>query len=99
MALQCNITDNLGVVTTYHKIFYVTVKLEPAQLQATIAIADYISQPQREEEKANNQEGQFRYSLSYVDCAALLQTTPTLTIAAIYEFLKTLPDYSGATDV
>jgi hypothetical protein len=99
MALQCNITDNLGIVTTYHKIFYVSVKLEPTQLQATIAIANYISQPQREQEKANNQEGQFRYSLSYVDCSEFLQATPTLTIAAIYAYLKTLPEYATATDV
>jgi hypothetical protein len=98
MALQLSITAPNGVTMQYHKIFYVSAKLTPDDLQATVSVASYCCNTERATEKATGGEGSLRIQLADYDCADLLKTTPTLTIAAIYEYLKTLPEFAGAVD-
>lgn len=95
MALQITQTLPNGISISYHKIFYVATKLTPSETIATISVASYCCETERNTEKAANSEGGLRIQLTDYDVSAQPIFTNT---ADVYTYLKTLPDFAGATD-
>lgn len=102
MALNKEITESNGVVTTYHRI--AMVKIDTNQ-ENTILIHSYLSESARQIEKdyasgvyENIEEGGMNWpyvSSRYITC----DYNEAMTIPNAYSYLKTLPEFEGATDV
>lgn len=95
MALYKEIEQVNGVITNYHRIVSVNVV---TNIQNTIEIASYTSQQKREEEIEAIKNG--------TGCNVFIKTTykvtdydKDMTVDAAYEWLKTLPEFSGSEDV
>ena len=98
MALQKIIKQPNGVVTDYHRI--AMVKIDTNQ-QVTLLIYSYIDEEARQYEKdyaAGLIEGEPVFP--YVDAEyKSIDYDETMTIKNAYEYLKTLPEFEGATDI
>ena len=101
MGLKKNITLPNGVMLRYHRIAVLTQHVNMATI---IEVQGYTSQAKRTEEReavsANAEAGE-----AVVDYDAYIETTfhnlpydPEMTVEGAYEYLKTLPEYEGATD-
>ena len=91
MALYKKIRQADGVTTMYHRISYITFSVNR---QNSIAVLSYVDNEARNDEKTDIT------SLPYIK-AMTYETDyiPSMTVESAYEYLKTLPEFSGATDV
>lgn len=91
MALYKKIRQSDGVVTDYHRILFLT---KTVNRQNSIAVLSYVDEDSRNDEKASIENQPYQKSVTY-------ETTydPSMTIESAYEYLKTLPIFSGAEDI
>lgn len=88
MALEKTITQEDGIVTNYHRILFVQSTINR---QNSIAVLSYVNEASRlTEETGNPYTKSITYEKPYEE---------NMTISDAYEFLKTLPEFSGAVDV
>lgn len=102
MAIKKSVTAPNGIVTEYHRI--AMVKIDTNQ-QNTILVHSYLSDAGRQVEKDyaaglynDLEEGMMNWpyvDAQYLDC----DYDGEMTVAKAYEYLKTLPEYEGATDI
>lgn len=92
MALNKEIDKENGVVTTYHRITKISKITNNCNI---IYISSYISKDTREKEKES--EGSIN---TVIDSACYTKDyNEEEDIKSVYEYLKTLPDFEGATDI
>jgi hypothetical protein len=102
MAIKKQITAPNGIVTEYHRV--ASVKIDTNQ-ENTILIHSYLSEAGRQIEKdyaaglySDVEEGMMNFpyvEAKYINC----DYDGEMTIVGAYNYLKTLPDYSGGEDV
>lgn len=90
MALYKEIKQSDGVTTNYHRILYLT---QTVNRQTSIAVISYVDNDSREAEKTGEIMQPYQTATTYETAY-----DPTMTIESAYDFLKTLPEFSGATD-
>lgn len=91
MALNKSITLDNGIQTEYHRILFIASTINS---QISIAVVSYINKDLRELEK-NNAAADIYKSVKTFE----KPYSENFTISEAYEYLKTLPDYEGATDI
>ena len=91
MALYKEITQSDGVKTNYHRILFLT---QTVNRQNSIAVLSYVDDMSRLQELEVNEYQPYRNSVTYETAYS-----ETMTIEKAYEYLKTLPQFEGATDV
>ncbi len=91
MALQKSIRQENGVTTTYHRILYLTLTTNQ---QNSIAVASYVDEQARLEEKEDGSRRPFMEGKTYET-----EYDESMTMESAYDYLKTLPEFSGATDI
>lgn len=91
MALYKEITQDDGVTTSYHRILYLT---QTVNHHNSIAVLSYINNDVRTNEKDNVLTQPYKKSVTYE-----LGYDESMTIEKAYEYLKTLPQFEGATDI
>ena len=89
MALNKPVKQNNGLILNYHRIFFVQSTVNS---HTSIAVFSYLDEPSREMEGTENKP--YKASTTYETAY-----TEKMTIEAAYEFLKTLPEFKGATDI
>ena len=89
MALKKEIRQNDGVVTTYHRIFFLQSTINSHD---SIAVYSYIDNSGREMESGEHQP--YRVAVTYEK-----PYQENMTIEKAYEYLKTLPEFEGAEDI
>lgn len=91
MALYKEIRQPDGVFTSYHRIIYI---MSFTNSHVSIAVASYVDEDIRTAEKNNVITQPYiqavTYETGYVE---------NMTIETAYNYLKTLPDFEGATDI
>lgn len=90
MALYKDIQQDDGIVTSYHRILYVTTNVNSHN---SIAVASYIDEEFREEEKEKVIEQPYVKAVTYET-----KYNPEMTIEQAYDFLKTLDEFTGSTN-
>lgn len=91
MALYKEIRQDDGVVTKYHRILFLT---QTVNRQNSIAVLSYVDGESRNEEKNAVLTRPYQKSVTYETAY-----DPTMSIETAYEYLKTLPQFEGATDI
>ena len=91
MALKQELKQSDGVTTNYHRILYVT---QTVNRQNSIAVLSYVDSESRANELDNVLAQPYQKAVTYE-----LEYDPTMTIESAYSYLKTLPQFSGATDI
>lgn len=91
MALNKPIRQENGVTTAYHRILYLTLT---TNRQNSIAVASYVDEQARMEEKADSSRRPFMEGKTYET-----EYDETMTMESAYEYLKTLPEFEGAVDI
>jgi hypothetical protein len=91
MALYKPIRQPDGVTTAYHRILYV---MQTVNRQNTIAVLSYVDGAVREAEQAAAESQPYQKAVTYETVY-----DENMTPAKAYDFLKTLPEFAGATDV
>lgn len=91
MGLYKPMKQNDGVTTNYHRILYYT---QTVNRRSSIAVVSYVDEASRDEEKGGTTAQPYQNAITYET-----DYTPDMTISAAYDYLKTLPEYSGAVDV
>ena len=91
MALFKEIRQNDGVTTKYHRILYLT---QTVNRQCSIAVLSYVDETSRESEKGAVLAQPYQKAVTYETAY-----DPGMTIEKAYEYLKTLPQFEGATDI
>lgn len=91
MALFKAIRQDDGVTTNYHRILYITMT---TNRQNSIAVLSYVDETSRESEKNYTLSQPYQKAVTY-------ETTydPAMTIESAYDYLKTMPQFEGATDI
>lgn len=91
MALYKKIRQADGVTTNYHRILYIT---QTINRHTSMAVLSYVDSESRESEKESITAQPYHKAVTY-------ETTysPDITVAAAYDYLKTLPEFEGAEDV
>ena len=95
MALSKRITLANGVTTNYHRVVSVNAI---TNVQNIIEVASYTSKAKRVEE----QEALVAGEKADVFISTSILSAPydqSMTVVLAYEWIKTLPEYEGATDV
>lgn len=89
MALSKPIRQENGLILNYHRIFFIQSTINS---HTSIAVLSYLDEPSREMEETENQpyKASVTYETVYVE---------DMTIEAAYDYLKTLPEFEGATDI
>lgn len=91
MALYKEIRQNDGVVTKYHRISFIQVT---TNRQNSIAVFSYVDNEARTDEINSVIAEPYVKSITYETAY-----DETMTIESAYEYLKTLPQFEGATDI
>ena len=91
MALYKEVIQEDGVTTNYHRILQL---IQTVNKQTTIAVLSYVNSFSREIEKTSIMTQPYCKNISYE-----LAYDESMTIADAYGYLKTLPQFEGATDV
>lgn len=91
MAIYKEIRQNNGVVTSYHRILYLTLT---TNRQNSIAVASYTDEQSRWEEKTDGDYHPFIKAKTYET-----EYDENMTVESAYDYLKTLPEFEGATDI
>ena len=90
MALKKEIRQMDGVPTDYHRIAFIQITTNQ---QNSIAVFSYVNEDSRRE--ARTLECQpYCVSITYET-----EYSPNMTVELAYEYLKTLPEFEGATDI
>lgn len=90
MALCKNIKQDDGVVTNYHRILFIQITTNQHN---SVVVMSYVDEESRTAPRTDN----FR---PY--CRTITYETdydPAMTIEGAYNYLKTLPEFEGATDI
>ena len=91
MALYKNIRQSDGVTTNYHRVLFIQITTNKRN---SIAVMSYVDEYARAEELLNPELDLYRKAITYET-----DYDPTMTIESAYNFLKTLPEFDGVTDV
>ena len=91
MALYKEVMQSDGVTTKYHRILYV---MTTTNRQNSIAVVSYVDDQSRLAEQNNVIAQPYQKSITYET-----DYDPTMTVEKAYEWLKTLPQFEGATNV
>lgn len=91
MALFKEIRQEDGVITKYHRILYVQITTNK---QNSIAVMSYVDDTSRSYEQTGEIMSPYRQTVTYETAYS-----PNMTIEMAYEYLKTLPEFGGATDI
>ena len=91
MALFKEVRQRDGVITNYHRILFIQVT---TNRQNSIAVLSYVDDTARDIEKESIDYPPYKQSVTYETAY-----DPTMTIETAYEYLKTLPEFEGATDI
>lgn len=91
MALKKSIRQADGVTTNYHRILFCQIT---TNRQNSIVVTSYVDENIRSEEQNGVILQPYCVSTTY-------ETTydENMTITKAYEYLKTLPEFEGATDM
>ena len=91
MALYKDVKQDNGITLSYHRILYLTIT---TNRQNSIVICSYVDGAARLAEKTGG------LTQPYTNCITY-QTdySPSMTVELAYEYLKTLPEFAGATDI
>lgn len=89
MALQKSITQEDGVITNYHRILLLQSVINH---HVSIGVLSYIDESGRRSESSETRpyKAAITYETDYVE---------NMTIEDAYGYLKTLPEFEGATDI
>lgn len=90
MALYKAIKQADGVTTNYHRIMSVTLT---TNRHNSIAVFSYTDNESRESEKGAIITQPYIQAVTYETAY-----NPDMTVAAAYEYLKSLPEFEGAVD-
>lgn len=90
MALYKAIRQEDGVTTSYHRILYM---MQTVNRQISIAVISYVDDASRDSEKENTIAQPYQKAVTYET-----DYDPNMTIEGAYTWLKTLPQFEGATD-
>lgn len=90
MALCKTIRQHDGVSTSYHRVAFIQIATNSHN---SIAVFSYVDEESRRTERTSD------YSPYCVSTTYELEYCPTMTVELAYEFLKTLPEFEGATDI
>lgn len=91
MALCKEIRQEDGVVTNYHRVLFI---MSTINKQNSIAVLSYTDEEARENEKQSVIAQPYCKSVTYET-----GYNPAMTAETAYSYLKTLPQFAGATDV
>jgi hypothetical protein len=91
MALYKEILQDDGVTTKYHRILFVQTTVNR---QNSIAVLSYVDDTSRENEKEAVIAQPYVKSVTYE-----ATYDEAMTISSAYEYLKTLPEFEGATNI
>lgn len=91
MALYKPIKQDDGVITNYHRILYSQITTNK---QNSIAVISYIDSEARDNEKENAIAKPYSKAITYE-----IDYDENMTIESAYHYLKTLPEFEGATDI
>lgn len=91
MALQKDIRQDDGVITNYHRILFLQTTTNK---QNSIVVVSYTDNTVRSDEKDGIIMQPYRKSTTYETAY-----DGTMTVDSAYEYLKTLPQFEGATDI
>lgn len=91
MALNKAIIQEDGVTCSYHRVQFCQITTNQ---QNSIVVLSYVDAAARENEKNGTIQEPYRKSITY-------ETTydNTMNIDNAYAYLKTLPEFEGATDI
>lgn len=91
MALFKEIRQSDGVVTKYHRVLLLT---KVVNHHNSIAVLSYVDNESRTLEQDSTLVQPYQKSITY-------ETTydDSMTISSAYDYLKTLPEFEGATDI
>lgn len=90
MALYKTIRQDDGVPTAYHRVAFVQITTNSHN---SIAVFSYVDEDSRRD-STDPESRPYCVSTTYETGYC-----PTMTIELAYEFLKTLPEFEGATDI
>lgn len=91
MALYNPIRQEDGVTTSYNRILYIHNHINS---HCSIAVVSYVDESARTNEQTNVIAQPYKKGITYETAY-----DETMTPAKAYEFLKTLPEFEGATDI
>lgn len=98
MALYKEITKQNGIILNYHRIAMIKIDINQ---QITLLLYSYLNEDGRNYEKAYAEgkiEGEPEFP--YVDYQYInLDYDENMNVKNAYEWLKTLPEFEGATDI
>lgn len=89
MALQKEIRQDNGVVTKYHRVFFIQSTINN---HTSIAVLSYVDEPSREME--NTATPPYKVAITYET-----DYKENMTVKEAYDYLKTLPEFEGAEDI
>lgn len=89
MALQKEIRQDNGIVTQYHRVFFIQSIINR---HTSIAVLSYVDEPSREMEDTDMPpyKAAITYETDYKE---------NITVEEAYGYLKTLPEFEGAEDI
>ena len=91
MALYKEIRQDDGVTTSYHRILYIRITVNSHN---SIAVLSYVDNEARTGEKELIIAQPYVKSITYETAY-----DESMTIESAYEYLKTRPEFEGATDI
>lgn len=91
MALFCEIIQEDGVTTSYHRILYIQSTIN---MRCSVAVVSYVDESARVKEHENVTAQIYKQGKTYE-----IAYDETMTPTKAYEYLKTLPEFEGAEDV
>lgn len=102
MAIKKQVIADNGIATEYHRIALISIDVNQ---QNTILVHSYLSEDGRQIEKDyaagkynDLDEGMMKFP--YVDSRYInTEYDPEMTVSSAYNFIKTLPEFSGAEDI
>lgn len=97
MALKKEITMGNGITVGYHRVVSVH---DVVGVQTTIEVGSYTSEKYRELEKKSLDNPGFETDGPYIATSWFpIPYVDGMTASAAYDYIKTLPEFSGAEDV
>lgn len=90
MAIFKEIRQEDGVVTNYHRILFIQSTINR---QTSIAVLSYVDSVARNSERTNASTPPYQKSITYE-----IDYIEGMTVEDAYNYLKTLPQFEGATD-
>lgn len=91
MALKKVIIQSDGVVTDYHRILYITNTINS---HTSIAVLSYVNEAARTAEKDEIRLNPYTKAINFETAY-----DESITAESAYDYLKTLPQFSGAVDI